>query len=417
MTSTDSRPRAALTFILITLFLDILGIGIIIPVLPELVKEFVGGSTTLAGRYVGVIGATYSLMQFLCAAVMGALSDRFGRRPIILASLFGLGVDFLIQGLAPSVGWLFLGTTAGRHDGRQLHDRERLHRGRIDSGYPSTQLRVGGRDVWAGVHLRTGAREDCWAEFTCDCRSSSRPDWHWRIGSSVSSILPESLPPEKRSSFTLAKANPFATMRRLRSLPDRRWTGRRVCLHVAGPSRFGKRVGAVHQLPIRLGRKQTNGLTLGLVGLMAAIVQGLLARPMIARLGERRAVMLGLAVSTLAFLGYGLAYHGWMILGIIVFGAFGGLTGPAIQSIVAGSVDSSDQGKIQGALTSLMSLTNIVAPLLFTAGLFSYFTSAGAVFQLPGAPFFLGSILMFIALLIVRKVFRRWPETAGRIKE
>jgi DHA1 family tetracycline resistance protein-like MFS transporter len=117
--------------------------------------------------------------------------------------------------------------------------------------------------------------------------------------------------------------------------------------------------------------EQTNGLTLALVGLMAALVQGLLVRPIIARLGERRTVMVGLAVSSIAFLGYGLAFEGWMVPCIIVFGSLGGVAGPAIQSIVAGSVDPSEQGKIQGALTSLMSLTNIVAPLFFTAGLFS----------------------------------------------
>ncbi len=159
--------------------------------------------------------------------------------------------------------------------------------------------------------------------------------------------------------------------------------------------------------------EQTNGLTLGLVGLMAAIVQGLLVRPTIARWGERRTVTLGLAISSLAFLGYGLATQGWMVPCIIVFGAFGGITGPAIQSLVAGSVDPSDQGKIQGALTSLLSLTNIIAPLFFTAGLFSYFTSPQAAIRLPGAPFLCGSALLVVAWLIVQRVFQRIPEHVG----
>jgi DHA1 family tetracycline resistance protein-like MFS transporter len=147
--------------------------------------------------------------------------------------------------------------------------------------------------------------------------------------------------------------------------------------------------------------ERTNGLTLGLVGLMAALVQGLLVRPVIGRLGERQAVVFGLSISSLAFLGYGLAYQGWMILPVIVVGSLGGITGPAIQSIVAGSVPSSEQGKIQGALTSLVSLTNIVAPLVFTAGLFSYFTSDQAVIQVPGAPFLVGSALLLLALILV----------------
>lgn len=151
----------------------------------------------------------------------------------------------------------------------------------------------------------------------------------------------------------------------------------------------------------------TNGLALGLVGLTVAIVQGGLVRPVIRRLGEQGTVILGLSISATAFFCYGLASQGWMIPCIIIFGSLGGLTGPAIQSIVAGSVTPSEQGKIQGALTSLVSLTNIIAPLVFTAGLFSYFTSKESTFSLPGAPFFAGSFLLVTALILVTRVFRR----------
>jgi len=140
-----------------------------------------------------------------------------------------------------------------------------------------------------------------------------------------------------------------------------------------------------------------------------ALVQGLLVRPLIQRWGERSTVRFGLFISAIAFLGYGLASQGWMIPCIIIFGSLGGVSGPAIQSIVAGSVDPSEQGKIQGALTSLMSLTHIAAPLFFTAGLFSYFTSEDAVVALPGAPFFVGSFLLVSAMLIADRVFRRIP--------
>ena len=149
-----------------------------------------------------------------------------------------------------------------------------------------------------------------------------------------------------------------------------------------------------------------NGLALGLVGVMAALVQGLLVKPLIAKVGERHAVVYGLTIQTIVFAGYGIAPRGWMVLMLIMVGAFGGITGPAIQSIVAGAVDSSNQGKIQGALTSLMSLTNIIAPLVFTAGIFSYFTSPSAVVLLPGAPFLVGSALLLCAMLIARHVFR-----------
>ena len=156
---------------------------------------------------------------------------------------------------------------------------------------------------------------------------------------------------------------------------------------------------------------QTNGLTLALVGVMAALVQGLLIKPVVARIGERRTITLGLTVSMLAFLAYGLASQGWMVPVVIVFGALAGVAIPAIHGLVAGTVLPSEQGKIQGALTSLTSLTAIVSPLIFTAGLFSFFTSADAPLILPGAAFFLGSLLFLVSLILLVRLFRRLPAT------
>jgi len=408
MTSaTSGKRRAAIAFILVTLFIDILGIGIIIPVLPELIKEFAGGSTTLAGWYVGVIGASYSLMLFLFAPVMGALSDRLGRRPVLLASLFGLGIDFLIQGFAPSIGWLFIGRIFAGMMGASFSTANAYV---ADVSTPENRARnfgligvmfglgfifgpaLGG--LLGGLHLRLPF-------FVAAALSLV----NWLYGFF---ILPESLPPESRSNLTFAKINPLGTMGRLRAYPIVFGLAAAfVCMSLA---QRGLENVWVLFTGYRFGwNEMTNGLTLGLVGFMAALVQGLLVRPTISRLGERRTVIVGLAISTLAFLGYGLAYQGWMVLCVIVFGAFGGVTGPAVQSIVAGAVEPSEQGKIQGALTSLMSLTNIVAPLFFTAGLFSYFTSDRAVFELPGAPLLVGSLLQFAALLIVYRAFTRHP--------
>ena len=396
-----------MAFILVTLFIDILGIGIIIPVLPELIKEFAGGSTALAGWYVGVIGASYSLMLFVCAPIVGALSDRFGRRPIILGSLFGLGIDFLIQGLAPSIGWLFVGRLVAGVMGASFTTANAYV---ADVSTPENRARnfgllgvmfglgfifgpaIGG--LLGGLHLRL--------PFFV---AAGLALLNWLYGFF---ILPESLPPENRSSLSLAKANPLGTIGRLRAYPlVFGLAASFVCMSLA---QRGLENVWVLFTGYQFGWDElTNGLTLGLVGVMAAIVQGLLVRPAIARLGERRTVIMGLAISALAFLGYGLANQGWMVWGIITFGALGGLTGPAIQSIVAGSVDPSEQGKIQGALTSLISLTNIIAPLFFTAGLFGYFTSDRAPFELPGAPFLVGSLLQLTAMLIAFRVFRANP--------
>ncbi len=396
-----------MVFVLVTLFIDILGIGIIIPVLPELVKEFVGGSSSLAGRYYGVIGASYALMQFLFAPILGALSDRFGRRPIILVALFGLGVDYVIQGLAPSIGWLFVGrlfagmmgasyTTANAYiaDVSTPADRAR------NFGLVGVMFGLGFifgpalGGLLGGIHLRL--------PFFV---SAALALVNWLYGYFV---LPESLPPEKRGRLDWRKANPWGSIANLGNYPL--VAGLAVAFVFMVLAQRGLENVWVLYTGYRYGwGEQANGLTLALVGVMAAIVQGGLVRPFIARFGERRTVLFGLAVATLAFVGYGLAARGWMLLTTVVVGSIGGVAGPAVQALVAGSVDPSEQGKVQGALTSLMSLTAIFAPLLFTAGLFSTFTSPRAPVQLPGAPFFAGALLFAAAFVVVARLFRRLP--------
>ncbi len=402
----DQRP-AAMAFILVTLFVDILGIGIIIPVLPELIKQFAGGSTAIAGWYVGIIAAAYALMQFMFAPVLGALSDRFGRRPVLLAALFGLGVDFLIQGFAPNIIWLFVGRIFAGILGASFTTANAYI---ADVSTPETRARnyglvgvmfglgficgpaLGG--LLGGIHLR--------APFFV---SAGLALVNWLYGYFV---LPESLPIEHRSRFSLGKANPLATLTSLYEYPIvAGLVAAFVCMSLA--QRGLENVWVLYTGFRYDWNEQTNGLMLGLVGLMAALVQGLLVRPLIKRLGERGTVTFGLLISTVAFFGYGAATQGWMIPLIIIFGSLGGVAGPAIQSIVAGSVRPSEQGRMQGALTSLMSLTSIAAPLFFTAGLFSYFTSDQAAFQLPGAPFFVGSALLALSIIIARRVFRKFP--------
>ncbi|GAB5404226.1 MAG: TCR/Tet family MFS transporter [Aureliella sp.] len=417
------QRQAALPFILLTLFIDILGIGIIIPVLPGLVAEFAGDQATLAGWYYGILAASYSAMQFIFAPIVGALSDRFGRRPIILASLFGLGIDFLIQGFAPNLTWLFFGRIFAGIFGSSITTANAYI---ADVSTPENRARnyglvgimfglgfifgpsLGG--VLGSVNLRLPFFVAAGLALV-----------NWLYGFF---ILPESLPPEKRSSFSLAKANPFGTLKRLRSYPI--VAGLATAFACMSLAQRGLENVWVLYTEFKFGWTEfENGLALGLVGLTAAIVQGGLIRPTVKRFGERKTVLIGLSVSAVAFLGYGLASSGWQIPIIIFFGALGGLTGPAIQSIVAGNVDPSEQGNAQGALTSLMSLTNIIAPLFFTAGLFSFFTQPPGdqklfgmpveVPTIPGIPFFIGSVLLVAAIFICRRVFNRFPASSGEV--
>ena len=222
-------------------------------------------------------------------------------------------------------------------------------------------------------------------------------------------ILPESLPKNKRSPFKLSKANPLATVSHLKAYPL--VAGLAIPFLLLSLAHRGLENVWVLFTTYRFGwNEQTNGLVLGFVGLMAVLVQGFLVTRIIGWLGKRRTLIYGLFLSAVTFLGYGFATEGWMVFVLIALGALGGVTGPVIQTIVAGEVDSSEQGKVQGALTSLVSLTNIIAPIFFTAGLFSYFTSENAIINLPGAPFLVGSVLIFAAMLIAMKVFRSHTE-------
>lgn len=425
--SSGNRRQAAIAFILVTLFIDILGIGIIVPVLPELVKELVGDEPIAAvaavsqssepaenqmtfaraGRYVGVIGASYALMQFLFAPILGALSDRFGRRPVILISLFGLGVDFLIQGFAPNIWWLFAGrilagimganfTTANAYIADVSTDETRSR----NFGFVGMMFGLGFTigpalgGFLGGFSLRL--------PFFV---AAGLALLNWLYGYFV---LPESLPKEKRSDFTLMHANPFGTIKQLRVYPM--VAGLAAVFACKSLAQRGLENVWVLYTGFRYGwDASTNGMALCLVGITAIVVQGGMVRPVTRRFGERRAVIMGTVIAAIAFLGYGLASHGWMIPCIIIFGALGGVAGPAIQSLVTSTVDETEQGKIQGALTSLTSLTNVIAPLFFNTLLFSYFISDQAPVQIPGAPFLAGSLLLTLSIFVAIRVFRRFP--------
>ncbi len=407
-----AQPRkAAVGFILVTLFLDILGIGIIIPILPGLIKEFAGGSTASAGFYVGVISASYAATQFIFAPILGALSDRFGRRPVILVALFGLGIDYLIQGFAPNLAWLFVGRIIAGVMGASYTSANAYI---ADVSTPETRARNFG---FVGVAFGLGFIAGPALGGFLGGISLRLPFFvsaglvlvNWLYGFFV---LPESLAPENRSPMTLSKLNPLGAIVHLKTYPM--VAGLAGAFVFFGLAQRGLENVWVLYTTHRYGwNEATNGLALALVGVMAVIVQGGLVRPVIGWLGERKAIIYGLALGVFTYIFYGLASQGWMLYVVIIVGSLGGVAGPAIQGLVAGSVAPNEQGRVQGALAALQSATSIFAPLVFSAGLFSFFTSENAPFQLPGAPFFFGAVCTLAGFVLVLRQFRRSPEVAA----
>lgn len=402
-----SKPRrAGMAFIMVTLFLDVLGIGIIVPVLPHLVTGMLGGNTSLAASYYGLLAGSYALMQFLFAPLLGALSDRVGRRPVLLVSLFGFGVNYIILGFAPTITWLFIARLFSGITGASVTTANAYIADISDATNRARNFGLVGAafglgfifgPAIGGVLGHFGPRVPFFV-------SAGIVLANWLYGFLV---LPESLPPEHRRPFSIRQANPLSSLLRLREYPM--VAGLALAFMFAALAQRGLENVWVLYTQYRYGWGELqNGLALALVGLMAAVVQGYLVRHVVRHFGERKTVVLGLLIASLAFVLYGLADRGWMLLAMIAVGSLGGVAGPALQALVTGSVSPTAQGAIQGMLTSLLSLTSIFAPLIATQ-LFAFFTRPEAPVNLPGAPFFVGSIFMALALAMVLRTFRRNP--------
>ena len=395
--------RAAVLFILITVSLDMLSFGIVIPVLPKLVETFLAGDTGRAAQVYGLMGTLWALMQFVCSPIQGALSDRFGRRPVVLLSNVALGLDYVLMALAPSIGWLFLGrmisgmaassfSTAGAYvaDVTPIERRAAAF-GKVGAAFglgfvlgPAVGGLLGGLDprwpFWGAA--ATSLLNACYGFF----------------------VLPESLPRERRAAFAWRRANPVGSLALLRShqeLFGLAGSGFLMNLaHVVLPST------AVLYLGYRYGwGPSAVGLTLAAVGTCAMIVQGTLIRPITARFAERRTLLAGLLFGAAGFSIYGLAPTPLIYcLGIPVM-AFWGLAGPSAQALMTRRVNSSEQGRLQGAIASLSGIAGLIGPSLFTQT-FAAFIGPQAVWQVPGAPFLLSALLLLTGAALA------WRTTA-----
>lgn len=388
---------ASMVFILVTIFLDVLGIGLIVPVLPQLIAELSVGDISNASRTYGLFVAAYAAMQFLFAPVLGALSDRFGRRPVLLVSLFGAGIDYLVMGLAPDLAWLFAArliagltaaniTVANAYIADISAPAERAKRyGLVGAAFGLGFIvapAVGG--VLGSIDLRL--------PFFA---AAAVVLLNWLYGYFV---LPESLPRERRRPVALRRANPIGSVGRLRAYPG--VAGLAVVFVAANMAYLVLQSVWVLYTTLRFGwGPLENGLALAFLGVLTVLVQGFGIRPLLDLLGERRAIVVGLVSSIASFTLYALVPAGWMLLPAMVIGGLGGIAAPSIQGLISRSVSDGEQGAVQGALASLGSLAAVASPLLATA-LFAAFTSATAPVFLPGAPFLFGAALLGLAITL-----------------
>ncbi len=401
------RP-AAIAFILVTVVMDVLAFGIVVPVLPKLIEHFQHGDTALAAETYGVFATAWALMQFLFSPVLGVLSDQYGRRRVLLISLTGLGLDYVLMALAPNVLWLFVGRvlsgiTAATYAtaAAYIADITPPERRAASFGYVGAAWGAGfvfGPAI-GGLLGGIDPRLPFWAAAGLTLANAC---YGW-------AVLPESLPESLRTRFSWRRANPLGALLLIRARKGlaglfTMQVLRRVA-HYSLPSVFVLYAG------YRYGWDSTRvGLTLAFIGVCTAIVQGALVGPAVRRLGERRAALIGLASETISYAMYALAPTGAWFLCAIPFGALAGLYSAAADSLLSKRVSPSEQGQLQGAGSSLMGLVGLIGPGLFT---FTFATAispaAGHAVILPGAPFLVAALMTAASLSIAFKVARPLP--------
>jgi DHA1 family tetracycline resistance protein-like MFS transporter len=407
MTSTRTP---ALGFILVTLLIDVTGLGIIIPVMPKLITHLTGGTMSDAARWGGWMTFSYAAMQFLCAPIMGGLSDRYGRRPVLLASLFGFGIDYLFMAVAPTIGWLFLSrviagmmgasfTTAAAYIADTSPPEKRAQNFGMIGAVFGLGFIVG--PLIGGLLGPYGARLPFIA-------SAILTLVNWLYGFFV---LPESLKPEHRRPFSWKRANPVGSLLQLGRYPV--VTGLVTSLVLIYLAAHAVQSNWSYYTIEKLGwTERMVGWSLAVVGVAAALVQGVLVRVIIPKLGQARSVYTGLGFNAIGLALYAIASKTWMMFAFTIVYCLGGIAGPALQGIISGQVPPNEQGELQGALTSLASLTSIAGPLLM-ANVFSWFTSPKAPVYLPGAAMLLGSGLVVVSAVLARGALKKQGVAMG----
>ena len=398
----STKRNPAIVFIFITIVIDVLGIGIIIPVLPKILLELTGKGLSEASQFSGYLMASYAVMQFLFSPIIGGLSDKFGRRPVILASLFGFFLDYMILVYAPTMAWLFVGrilagitgasfTTATAYIADISNDENRAK----NFGMVGAAFGLGfiiGPPI-GGILGSIGTRVPFM--FAAGLALINALYGYF--------ILPESLSKEHRREFDWKRANPVGSLKNLGRYPALLGlVGALFCLQIAGqthPSTW-----SYFTMKVFNWNSDQVGYSLAFVGLIVAIVQGGLNRIINPKIGDRNSVIIGLLFYGAGFILFSIATKGWLMYIFMIPFGLGGIAGPALQSLITKQVAPNEQGELQGGITSLQSVTTIIGPLV-ASNLFSYYSDGKDHFQFPGAAFFMAGILTFLALVIALKSF------------
>lgn len=397
------KPRqAAVIFILVTVTLDMLAIGLIAPVLPKLVLDFLGGDAPGAAKMFGIFGTVFALMQFVFSPVLGVLSDRFGRRPVILLSNLGLGLDYIVMALAPTVGWLFLGRmisgiTAASISTGMAYIADVVPREKRAGAFGLIGAAFGVGFVLGpalgGILGNANPRLPFWV-----AAGLSLANWVYGFF-----FVPESLPLERRKAFTLRRANPVGSFVLLRSHPELFQLATIQFIGYLAHEVFN--VWALYAIYRYAWSAGSIGTSLALAGICTAVISAGLVRPIVARIGERRTLYLGQFFGGLGVLMAGLARTGAVYLGSIPIISIWNISSPAANGMMTHRVSESEQGELQGAISSLRAIAMMLGPGLFTFT-FAFFIDQEKGWNVPGAPWYLGAFLLFVAAAMSTRIPR-----------
>jgi DHA1 family tetracycline resistance protein-like MFS transporter len=399
------KREAALGFIFITLLIDITGFGIVIPVFPKLIEHLLHtNDLSAAARYGGWLTFAYSVMQFLFAPVLGNLSDKYGRRPVLLGSLLGFGIDYIFLAFAPSIWWLFVGriiagitgasfTTASAYIADVSTPEKRAQNFGIIGAAFGLGFIIG--PVLGGILGAVDVKLPFLAAAALALLNAAYGYF----------ILPESLAKENRRPFEWRRANPIGSLTQLKKYPAiSGLIASLILIYIAAHA--VQSTWTYFTMERFKWSESLVGYSLGFVGLLSGLVQGLLIRITIPKLGQKKSIAIGLLLYSVGLFLFSIANQSWMMFAILIPYCLGGIAGPAIQGLISNQIPPNEQGELQGGLTSLMSVTSIIGPPLMTT-LFAWFTGKNAPVQFPGAPFLMGAILMLVSTVLAVRSFRR----------